>query len=84
MMKKATNLIKALLPRFWVGAVTCRKFLVRYKYKRKMSKLIKSYKNTCREMAWLQDKAPKKLQMKWAFQQRRIKLYERYLSIYGR
>ncbi|NCC55791.1 MAG: hypothetical protein EOM11_09995 [Erysipelotrichia bacterium] len=83
-MKKATNFIKALHPIFWVGAVTCRKLLVRLRYKRRMSKLMKSYRATCHEMAWLQEKAPNKLKMKWAFQQRRIKIYDRYLSIYGR
>jgi hypothetical protein len=81
---KAQNIIKALNPRFWVGAVTCRKLLVRYKYKKRMKTLLKSYWQTCNEMAWLQDKAPSRLKSKWAFQQRRIKLYERYLSIYGR
>ena len=63
--------------------VTCRKFCVRYKYKRLMAKLMKSYWHTCNEMAFLQDKAPRRLRLKWAFQQRRIKLYKRYLSIYG-
>lgn len=64
--------------------VIFRKILVRYRYKKKMKILLKSYWITCNEMAWLQDKAPDRLILKWAFQQRRIKLYERILSIYGR
>lgn len=67
-----------------IPVVTCRKFWVRYKYKRLMARLMKSYWHTCNEMAFLQDKAPRRLRLKWAFQQRRIKLYKRYLSIYGR